>query len=150
MFTLSEDQVDVKIGRDRHLDRIEKGAEVFAAVALAAFADDPAGVHVVGSEEIGRAMPAVVVRSALGHAGRHRQDRGSWLGRLDLRLLIDAEHERISWRRDVEPDYVADLVDEERVSRELEGLRDVRLESEVAPDTADGRLTHPGRSGHRA
>ena len=43
-------------------------------------------------------------------------------------------------RVEVEADHVADLVDEEGVGRELEGLRQVRLEAEGTPGAGDGGL----------
>ena len=55
--------------------------------------------------------------------------------RLDLRLLINAEHHRVRRRVDVEPDDVAQLGDEFRIARELELPHPMRLEPVSAPDT---------------
>jgi len=45
-------------------------------------------------------------------------------------------------------DDVADLVDEQRVGRQLEGVVDPRFETERLPDPAHCRLAHPRRLGH--
>ena len=48
----------------------------------------------------------------LGHAGQHRQDRLGPVQRLDLRLLVHAQHQRpLRWVQ-VQPDDVTDLVDD--------------------------------------
>ena len=95
-------------------------------------------------------MPRVVMGAALGPAGAHRQQRLGAVERLDLRLLVPAEHQRALGRAHVEPDDVAHLLDEERVRRELEGLAPVRLQAEGAPDAVDGGGRVADRLGHRA
>jgi hypothetical protein len=54
------------------------------------------------------------------HAGQQRQHRRRAVERLDLRLLVDAEHDRRLGRVEVEADDVSDLVDELRIRGELE------------------------------
>ena len=84
-----------------------------------------------------------------GLADVHGQDRLRALERLDLRFLVDREHHRIVRRIHIQPDDVPNLVHELRVGRDLERLRDVRLEPKRPPDAADHRVTHPGLRGHR-
>jgi hypothetical protein len=48
----------------------------------------------------------------------------------DLALFVDTQHHRVIWRVQVQPDDVANLLDEEQIVRELEALRAVRLQSE--------------------
>ena len=81
-------------------------------------------------------MTNIGVGPALRHARHHRQDRLLAVERLDLALLVDAEHQRPVGRRQVEPDDVANLVDEQRIARQLECL---------ASDAAAVR--RPSRSG---
>ena len=73
-------------------------------------------------EQARRAVALVVVRRALGHARQHRQDRRGAVQRLDLGLLVDAQHHRALGRVEIEPDDVADLVDELRVPGQLPRL----------------------------
>ena len=54
--------------------------------------------------------------------------------RLVAHLLVHAEHDRALRRIQVEADDVADLLDEQRVLRELPGVLAVRLEPERPPD----------------
>ena len=65
-------------------------------------------------------MALVIVRAPLRHARQHRQDRLCTVERLDLALLVDAEHQRTIRRREIEAYDVADLVHEVRIARQLE------------------------------
>ena len=58
--------MDVEVGRDTGVDRVEEGAELLGPVALVTLADHLAGRHVQGREERGRAVADVVVRAPLG------------------------------------------------------------------------------------
>ena len=50
----------------------------------------------------------------------------------------------------LQPDDVADLVDEQRVIRQLEGLAAMGLQAELAADAVDRRPTDPTGFGHVA
>ena len=91
----------------------------------------------------------VVVGAPLGHARHHRQHRLGPVQRLDLGLLVDAEHDGLLGRVVVEADDVDDLLDELRVGGQLEGVLQVRLEVELLPDPPDGRFRQPAALGHR-
>ena len=95
-------------------------------------------------------MALVIVRAPLRHARQHRQDRLAAVERLDLALLVDAEHQRAVRRRQIQAYDVADLVHEVRIARQLEGLRAVRLQAEGAPDAPDRRVRKAALPGHRA
>ena len=103
-------------------------------------ADDLAGGEVQRGVEAGGAGAFVVVGGALGGAREHRQDRRGAVERLDLGLLIDAQHDGALGRVEVEPDDVADLLDEQRVLGELPRLLAVRLQPERLPDPVHRRL----------
>ena len=89
------------------------------------------------------------MRLALGDAGAHRQDRGGAVQRLDLGLLIDAQHDGALGRVEIQADDVADLVDEQRVLGQLPRLGAVRLQPERTPDPGDRGLVEPDLGGHR-
>jgi hypothetical protein len=84
-------------------------------VALVQRPDDFAAGDVQCGEQRGRAGAFVVMRRALRNPGQHRQDRRGPVERLDLRLLIDAQHDRALGRIEVQADDVTDLVDEQRI-----------------------------------
>jgi len=72
--------------------------------------------------------------SPLGLTGTHRQERLRSIECLDLRLLVDGEHERLLRRVQIEPDPVPHLLDEQGIGRELEGLAAVGLQHKGSPD----------------
>ena len=95
-------------------------------------------------------MALVIVRAPLRHTRQHRQDRLRAVERLDLALLVDAEHHARSGGGQIEAYDVADLVHEVRIAGELEGLRAVRLQPEGTPDAPDRRVRKAAFPGHRA
>ena len=112
--------------------------------------DDMSRSHVEGGIEIGRAPSHVVVGSSFRKPWAERKHGRRAIERLDLGLLVHAEHQCALGWVDVEPDDIAHLVDEKRVGREFERLGQMRLEPEGPPDPRDGRLAHARRLGHRS
>ena len=88
-------------------------------------------------------MPDVVVGAPLGLPGLHRQRLLGPVQRLDLGLLVDAEHDRVLRRVQVQPDHVGDLGDQLRVGGELERLRPPRLHPVMPPGPQHRRGVHP-------
>ena len=128
------DHVDGQAGLDLAVDVVEEVAEVYGPVLGGQLADDLAGGGVQRGEQVDRAVADVVVAAALRHPWQHGQNRGSSLQGLDLRLLVDREDRGVRRRREVKADDVADLVEKQRVGRDLEALRAVRLQPEGPPD----------------
>ncbi len=127
--------------RNLRLDGVEEADELLMAMALHVAADDGAVEHVERGEQRRRAVALVVVGHRAGAALLHRQAGLGAVEGLDLRLLIDREHDGMGGRIDIEPDNIAQLVDELRVIGELELLDPVRLETMRAPDALDGTCT---------
>ena len=67
-------------------------------------------------------MPGVVVAAPLRLAGPHRKHRLAAIQRLDLRLLIDAQHQGVLGWGHIQPDDVAHLGDKIRIGGQLERL----------------------------
>jgi hypothetical protein len=63
--------------------------------------------------------------------------------RLNLALFVDRQDDGVRRRVDVEPDDVAQFVDEPRVFGKLEVAHAVRLEAVGAPDSLDGTEAEP-------
>jgi hypothetical protein len=98
----------------------------------------------------GGPVAAVVVGASLRLAQAHRQQRLTAVEGLDLRLLVDTQHQRVLGRVQVQPDDVAHLLHEQRIVGEAEGCAAVRLEPERLPDAVDGRMRQPQSAAHRA
>ena len=95
-------------------------------------------------------MPPVVVRAAFDLAGAHRQHGLRAIQRLNLRFLIDTEHDGMRRRMHVQADDVPHLVDEQRIGRQLERLGAMRLQAKRAPDLLNRRAPQPARFRHAA
>ncbi len=72
-------------------------------------------------------------------AETHRQERLRPIQRLDAGLLVDAQDPGVFWRIHVEPDNVADLLDEHRIFRKFERVSQPGFEPERFPDSTDRR-----------
>ena len=68
----------------------------------------------------GGAVPHVVVGAFLGLPGLHRQRLLGPVQGLDLGFLVDAEHDRVLRRVEVQPDHIGDLGDQLGIGGELE------------------------------
>ena len=112
--------------------------------------DHLAGRGVQGSKQARGAVALVVVRGAGGRAGQHQQDRLAAVERLDLALLVHAQHDGALGRVQIQPDDVPDLLDEQRVLGELPVLHAVGLQAERPPHPRDRRLRHAGLARHLA
>jgi hypothetical protein len=82
-------------------------------------------------EEPGRPVPRVAVGPALDLPRPHRQHGLRAIERLDLGLFVDAQHQCFVRRIRIEPDDVADFVDEQRIFGQLEGFAPMRLQPNV-------------------
>src|SRR5215472_5576148 len=124
-----EDDVDDLAGRDLSLDRVQKADELLMPVPLHAAADDLAFEHVEGGKQRGRAVALVVMRHRPATARFQRQARLRAVERLDLRFLVNAEHDRMGRRMDIEADNVPQLRYKIGVARQLELACPVRLDT---------------------
>jgi hypothetical protein len=113
------DDVNVEVSWHVLLDGIEEPAELLRPAPRHALVDDSPGLHVQRGEQRGCPMSFVVVGAPLGLPMAHGQQRLSAIQCLDLRFLIDAEHQGAVRWVEVKANNIANLVDEQRISREL-------------------------------
>ncbi len=66
------------------------------------------------------------------------QSRLSSIQCLYLTFLVAAQNQRIFWRRHIQPDDIFQLLDKFRVTRDLEGLFQMGLQTQAPPMTTDG------------
>ena len=139
-----------RLARQGRVDVVEERQELLVPVPPVAPADHLPRRHVQGREQGRGAVPDVVVAGLLGPPRQQRLGRLGAVEGLDLALLVHAQDDGPLRRGQVQPDDVPDLLDEERVGRELERLAQVRLEAERPPDPDDGRLGQAEVAGQRA
>ena len=131
------DNMDVEIGRHVALDLVKELAELLCAMAWHAFADNGSRLYVERGKQRGGSVPLIVVGVPLGLAGPHRQQRLGSIERLDLALFIDAEHHGAFGRREIQANNITYLLDKQRIGRDLEGFRAVRLQAKRLPNPMD-------------
>ena len=100
-----EDQMDLEPGVAGGYD-LEEAQELLVAVPGVGAAGDGAGSNVEGCQERHGAVAHAIVGPALDLPGLHRQQGLGPIQRLDLPLLVDAEHQRALGRMQVEADDV--------------------------------------------
>src|SRR5216683_4429479 len=125
-----DDQMDLEISRNTVVEMVEKSEKLLVPMARFALSDDRTVEHVERRKQGGGAVPIIVVGYPFDIAEAHRQHRLGARQRLDLRLFIHAQHERLVGRIEIEPHYVTHLLDKERVGGKLEALGTMRLEPE--------------------
>jgi hypothetical protein len=94
------------------INGIEELSELDRPMAPMKLTDHLAGGDVERGEQRRRAVPLVVMRPALDLAGPHRQERLGPVQRLNLRLLIDAKERGAVGRMEIQPNDVADFLDQ--------------------------------------
>ena len=110
-----DDEMDVELGWHVGLDVTQEGEELLMAMAGFALGDDRTVKHVESGEQRGCAVALVVVGDAFDVAEPHgKHGLGAFEG-LDLALLIDAKHHCLVGRIEINPDHVAQLLDEEGI-----------------------------------
>jgi hypothetical protein len=88
-----------------------------------------------------RAVSLVVVGHGSGATFLQRQAGLGAVKRLDLALFVERQNNGVSWRIDIEPDHVAQFVNEAWIVRKFELANPVGLETMAAPDPLDGTNT---------
>src|SRR5262249_4256246 len=100
------------------------------AVPCLALCEHLAVRYIERREQGCRAVPDVAVGDTFNITEPERQDRLSALKRLNLALLVNAQHDRMIRRIEIKPDNVFHLIDEQRISGKLEALGAMGLDAE--------------------
>ena len=103
-----------RAGTERSI-RIQEPPELLGSVAWGHVRDHLPRRHVQCGVEVGGAVADVVMGPPFGDPGHQREHRSGAVQGLDLGRLIDTQHDRGIRRVQIEPDNIADLVDELRV-----------------------------------
>ena len=106
-------EVDVEFRRNSLVDDGEELLELHRAVLPEALADHLARGRVKGREQRSGPVPLVVVRPLLRRSGAHQQPGLGAVKRLDLRLLVHAQHHGLLRRVHVQSDDIAHFLDEQ-------------------------------------
>jgi len=109
------DRVDRLAGWNLALDGVEETDELLMPVALHVAADHRAVEDVHRGKQRRRAVPLIVVGHGSGATLLQRQSGLGAVEHLNLALFVDRQDNGVGGRIDIEPDDVAQFVDEARV-----------------------------------
>ena len=144
-----QNQGNVQLRGHVLLDDVEEFAKLGRAMTAVCLADDRSGLCIQRGAEAGGAVSLVVVRAAFDLARSHGQQRRRAVQRLNLILLVAAQHQSAVRRVEIQPDDVAHLVDKQRIARELEGLAAMRGQGKSAPDAMNATAAESAALGQR-
>ena len=122
---------------------LEETEELLVAVPVLAEPGHLPGGDFQGGEQGGGAMADVVVAALLVVARLHHKHFLGAVQRLDLGLLIDAQHDRVSRRVQIQAYNVGDLGLQFRVGGELERVGLPWPDPVLLPGLGDRGLVHP-------
>jgi hypothetical protein len=111
--------LDIKVGGDLGLDSSQERQELGGPMTGVQRSDDLAGGQIQRGVQARGAVPNVIVAGPRRGAGQHGEHRCGAVERLDLSLLIHAQHQRAFRRIQVQPDHVAHFCHEQRILGQL-------------------------------
>jgi len=122
------DEMHVETRGNGLVDGVQKPAKLRAAMPAMKFSHDFARLYIQSGKQRGGAMSFVITGSAFDLTRAHGQQWLCAVECLNLRLLIDTQHQRpVGWV-EVESGDVTDLLDKERILRQLAGLAAMGLQ----------------------
>src|SRR5262245_20730973 len=124
------DKMDVELSRYIGVDMLEKAQEHLMTMSGSALGQDLTVCNIKGRKQCRGAMSDRAVGDALDITQPKWQNRLRTLERLNLARYVDAEHDRMIRRIEIEPDNVLHLVDKQRIGGKLEALGAMRLNAE--------------------
>src|SRR5271156_3289746 len=132
------------------VDGPQEAQELVMAVALHALSDHRTGGDIERGKQGSGAMALVIMRHGAGSTLFHRQPRLGAVERLDLALLVNAEHQGVVRRVEVEADDILHLLNKLLIVRQLEAAREMRLQSVPMPNPLHTGMAEAHRASHPA
>src|SRR6266849_3698998 len=145
-----EDQMDVKPWWHLGLDLVEELAKLDRAMAPVELANNLASLSVQGGEQRSGTVALVIMNPAFCLTRSHGQNWLRAIQSLNLRFLVNAEHQSLIRRIHIKPHYISYFVDEQRILGKFEALATVRGQSESSPHPMDAAATQAASCRQRA
>src|SRR5260370_4602053 len=145
-----EDQMDAKLWRHLGIDLIQELTKLNRAMAPVELANHLASLSVQGGEQRSRTVALVIMSPALCLTRPHRQNWLRAIQRLNLRLLVNTQHQGLIRGIQVKPHYISHLFDEQWILGKFEALTTVRSQSESSPYSMDTATTQAASRSQRA
>ena len=134
----------------RALEAIEKPHELFGIALRTARAEHGPIQDAQRRIQTGRPVADVIVRLSFGHLAHERQHWARPIQGLNATLLVDAKHDGLVGRIEIQAHDIAQFVDEPRILGQFKAGHPMRLQAVLMPDAPDRALTDALRLAHRA
>lgn len=142
------DQMQLKMLGRFAIDLFEKLQPLLMPV-LSLDAADQASLKIIQCSDQGdRAVADIVMRLRTDMSDPQRQTRLRALQGLNLAFLIAAEHQRLVWRVEIQPDNIPKLLFKMRIIGQFEGAGQVRFQVIGGPESVHAGGRDPGDSCH--
>src|SRR5450759_1383436 len=145
-----EDQMDIELWRHLRIDLVEELAKLKRTVSATKLTDDLASLSVQSGEQRSRTVALVIMSPAFCLSWAHGQNWLRAIQSLNLRLLVNAQDQRLIWGIHVKPNYISYFVDEQWIPGKFESLAAVRGQSRGAPHSLDTATTQAASRRQRA
>lgn len=142
------DQMQLLSGGSAAVQNPQKAEPFLMTVPLRAHADHLAVERVQRGKQRRRTVALVVVRHRSGPAALQWQARLRSVERLNLTLLIAAQHNGMLGRVQVESNNRFEFLGELRIVADFEGLDQMGLQAILVPDAPDAGFANPHLFGH--
>ncbi len=122
-----QNKMHVQVCRHRCVYGVEELAEFHRTVAPLALPDNLSRLSLKGSEQGRGAMSQIVMSSPLNLARPHGQQWAGTIQSLNLGFLVNTQDQGPVWRAEIEPNDITHLLNEQRITGELECFRAMLL-----------------------
>ncbi len=145
-----DDEMNIEVSGHVGLDVAQELEELLVTMTGLALGHHFPGGDVQGGKQGGGAVPLVVVRNPF-HVSQSQGQHGlTSFQRLDLALLVHAQHQGVLGGIQVQADDIPYFVDKERIGGKLEALVSMGLQTIRAPNAMNRVLGQAGFFAHGA
>ena len=145
-----DDEMQLFVRGQLSMEPLQEPKKLLRPMARHTLGNDRSIEHVQRGEERGGSVPLVVVRHGPRPALFHRQARLRPVERLNLALLVDAEHQGVFGGIQIETHHIAHLLIKLRVSTELERADQMWFQAVRMPDALHRGRANSLRFRHRS
>ena len=137
-----DNQMQVHFWRSFRIDRFKEPDELLMPMSWHAIPYNSSIKHHHRSKKSCRAIPFVVMRHSAATPLFQRQSWLSSIQSLNLRFLVNAQHERFVRGVEIQADNIVKLLNKLLIAAQLEGLSQMRFKLMPPPDPANRSFTH--------
>lgn len=145
-----DDQVQIHFRRSLRINRFEESDKLLVPMPGHAITNHSSIKRYHRSKQRRRAVPFVIVRHGAATPFLQRQPRLRPVESLNLRFLVNAQHERLIWRVQIQSDHIIELFHKLSIATQFGRLDQMRFELMLFPDSPDRSFTDSRSVSHQS